>query len=429
MAPSPCTCNSNSIRCDTKHLSHVPVFSRHNEHTFYLYLYLNDNQLTSIPAYAFQNLSAINASTVYVHLANNHIANIESHAFTGIESSVTYLDLNNNNLTHLPSALKQLSALTELYLLGNPLAHLDATILASISSKLTNLKISMGHFTRFPTELNVFAKLVSLVIDDIPFQFIHSTVFHGFENSLSSLEMSQTDFESIPAAVCRLKILKTFNLNYSPNLSKYNSSIFDECTHRMTTVTSLTLQYDQLTILPKLATILPNLQFLELSNNLLYFIESTSLAGLHSLATLYIYNNHFLSVPSAINRATNLKMLHVAYNKIQTVEDFDFLRLHNLTQVYLYGNPLVYVSPYAFTHSPLLNFVNLEYTMLDHVPPLLLGLKHLSTIYLSGKPIECSCQAMSYLKAWNVSSIYIYATCSSGQSVKTYLTTDLPQCT
>ena len=416
--------------CDRKQLSQVPVFSRHNEQNPYLYLYLNNNQLTSIQAYAFQNLSTVNASNVYVYLSNNHIANIESHAFSGIESSVTSLNLENNNLTHLPSALGQLSALTQILLLGNPLSHLDATILANIGIKLTSLTISMGHLSRFPTELNALTKLTSLIIDDIPFQFVHSTVFHGFENSLISLEMSHTDFERIPAAVCRLKVLKTFKFNYSPDISKYNSSIFDECTHSMTTVTSLTLRDDKLTIFPKLTTILPNLQFLDLSYNLLHFIESTSLAGLHSLATLSIYYNQFLSVPSAINSATNLKTLHVAYNNIQTVEDFDFLRLHNLTQVILTGNPLVYVSPYAFTHSPLLNYVYLDNTMLDHVPRALLGLKHLRYLFLSGKPIACSCQAMSYLKAWNVSSINIYrATCSSGQTVNTYLTTDLPQCT
>ena len=428
MAPSPCTCNSDYIRCDSKQLSQVPVFSRHNEQYNNIYLHLESNQLTSIPAYAFQNLSAINASYVHVYLANNHIVNIESHAFSGIEHAVTDLDLANNNLTHLPQALEQLSALRSLYLLDNPLAKLDATVLTNLSSKLTSLSVSIGHFPSFPNELNVLRNLSSLVIHDIRFRFAHSPVFHVFENQLHSLEMSHTDFESIPSAVCRLKVLRRFALNYSPNLSKHNASIFDECTHNMTTVISLRLQYNQLTIFPQIVTVFPNLQSLDLNNNLLHFIENTSFMGSSSLTHIYLGTNQFTSVPSAINRATNLQVLYLNNNQIDTVEEFDLLRLHKLMAIYLYSNPLVYLSPHAFTHSPLLLLVGLENTRLSHVPRALLSLKHLSTLYLSGTSLECSCDAMSYLKAWNVSTISIDAWCMSGKYVKTYLTTDLPHC-
>ena len=428
VAPSPCTCSSNYIECNSKGLSQVPVFSGHNEQYYYIILNLQSNQLTSIPAYSFQNLSAVNSSYVTIHLEGNKIANIESHAFSGIEHALTNLNLANNNLTHLPLALKELSALQYLYLSGNPLVNLDAAILANISSKLKTFSVSLEKFSRFPTELNALTKLSSLTIDSIQFLFVHSTVLQAFETSLTSLEMSHASFESIPAAVCRLKSLTTFISNYSPNLGKYNASIFDECTHRMTIVTSVTLQNDRLTVFPKLASIFPNLQTLDLSNNLLYFIESTSLAGFSSLTTLYVSGNQLTSVPSAINRATSLRTLSLFANQIDTVEDFDLLRLHNLTRIILLANPLVYISPYAFKHNPLLNNINLYSTKLGSIPRAFLGLKHLQNVYLNGKPIECSCNAMSYLRQWNVSSIHIDATCSSGKYVKTFLTSDLPKC-
>ena len=430
VAPSPCTCSSNYIYCNSKQLSQVPVFSRHNEQFSYIYLYLQSNQLTSIPAYAFQNLSAINASSIYIYLEDNNIVNIESYAFSMIEHAVTYLNLENNNFTHLPLAIKELSALQSLYLSGNPLVHLDTTILANLSSKLNTFSVSLEMFSKFPTELNVLTKLSSLAINNIQFSLLHSTVFHSFENSLTSLEMSYANFESIPAAVCRIRSLTSFTSNYSPNLSKYNASIFDECTRRMTTVTSVTLQHDQLTVFPKLATIFPKVQTLDVSNNLLYFIDSYLMSGLSSLTTLNIGHNQFTSVPSAVNRATNLQTLDVQFNKIDTVEDFDFLHLKHLNSIILYGNPLVYLSPYAFKHNPLLSYVNLFTTLLGHIPRAVLGLKHMLNLYLNyGKPIECSCNAMSYLKTWNVSAINIDATCNSGKSVKTFLTSDLPKCT
>ena len=429
VAPQPCTCSGNYIYCNSKSLSQVPVFTEHSEESHYLYLHLQYNQLTSIPAYAFQNLSSINASSITIYLYSNYINNIELHAFSGIENAVTNLDLRYNNLTHLPQALEELSSLNGLYLLDNPLVSLDSTIIASIGRTLNTLWISAGNFSRFPTQMNGLTKLSSLTINYIQLPLLHSTVFHSFENSLTSLVMSYANFESIPATVCRLKSLNSFMSNYSPNLSKYNASIFDECTHRMTTVTSLTLRYNQLTVFPKLATVFPNLQTLDLGNNLLHLIESTHLMGLSALTTLHINNNQFNGIPSAINRARSLHTLYINNNQIDTVEDFDLQLLHKLTHIELNGNPLVYLSPLAFTHAPLLTSVNLDNTKLGHIPRAILGLKRMQYLYLRYWPIECSCNAMSYLKTWNVSAINIYASCSSGQPVETFLTTELPKCT
>ena len=430
VAPQPCTCSLNDINCYSKSLSQVPVFTEHNEERNAFYLRLYDNQLTYIPAYAFQNLSSINASSIIIYLYNNYINTIELHAFSGIANAVTYLDLRNNNLTHLPQALEELSSLNYLFLHGNPLLSLDSTIIASIGSTLNTLSISAGNFSRFPTQMNGLTKLSSLTINNIQLPLLHSTVFHSFENSLTSLEMSNSNFESIPAAVCRLRSLNSFTSNYSPNLSKYNASIFDECTHRMITVTSLTLMNNQLTVFPKLGTVFPNLRILDLRYNLLHLIESSSLMGLSALTTLYISNNQFNGIPSAINRARNLHTLYINSNQIDTVEDFDLLLLHNLTHIALNGNPLVYISPLVFSHAPLLSRVDLDYTKLGYIPPAILGLKRMQELNLRGKHIECSCNAMSYLKAWNVSTIStISATCSSGEAVKTFLTTELPKCT
>ena len=101
--------------------------------------------------------------------------------------------------------------------------------------------VSVDRFTNFPNELQSLSSLSTLGIDDITFPMFNSTVFHSFENSLKSLDMSRASFERIPSAVCRLKSLKLFTSDYSPNLSRYNGSIFDECNNTMTNVTFLSL--------------------------------------------------------------------------------------------------------------------------------------------------------------------------------------------
>ena len=341
---------------------------------------------------------------------------------------MTKLDLHQNNLTHLPLALAELSSLQNINLLRNRIVKLDAQILANISSSLNNFHISVDRFSSFPNELRVITTLSELTINGITFPMLNSTVFHNFEHSLVSLEMSHSSSERIPAAVCRLKSLKSFTSNHSPNLSRYHSSIFDACTHAMTNVTSLRLQYYPLTSVPMLVHIFPKLEKLYFAFNDLRFFKNNTLAGLTSLTLLDLDHNKLTLIPFAINMAVDLRDLGVRNNQIFTVEDGELSRLHNLTTLYLDGNPIVHMSPFASTHNVLLNDISMFHTNIGHVPRAPLGLTHLHNVHYSGKDIECSCRDMHYLKSWNVTSINIDAFCSSGKALWDYLTLDLPKC-
>ena len=128
--------------------------------------------------------------------------------------------------------------------------------------------------------------------------------------------MSHADFETIPATVCRLKSLKSFTSKNSPNLGRNNGSIFDDCNHITTKFTILSLQHDQLTTIQKLSHIFPSLQTLNLYDNKLHFIESSSFAGLTSLTALNLGYSNLTSIPFAVNMAINLRELWVHSNRI-----------------------------------------------------------------------------------------------------------------
>ena len=370
----------------------------------------------------------MNATGMSFYLSNNHIINIDVHAFGGIEHVVTYLDLENNNLTHIPLVLSQLSSLHSLYLSGNPLVSLDASVLANLSSNLWSFSVSVDGFPIFPNELLLLTRLSGFTMDNISLSLINTTVCHKCEKNLKYLEMSYAKFDRIPVGVCRLTSLRTFTSNFSPTLSRNASSMFDACNDSMPSVTSLILQHNQLTTLPRLGPMFPSLESLDLSGNALHYIESSSLAGLTSLNDLDISDNHFTRIPFAVNKAFNLNKLKIDNNQIDTVEDLDLSSLQNLTRLYMDGNPLVYLSPNAFTYNPLLNLVYISATNLGHLPQALLRLNYPSDVYLSGRGIECSCKSMAYMKSWNVTSVNVHAICRSGKSVQTYLITDLPHC-
>ena len=428
VAPPPCTCSTSNIECNNKHLPEVPAFKTHNEHDKEISVRLENNMLTTIPAYAFMNLSSINATFINILLFNNHISSIDTLAFGGIENVLAYLDLNKNNLTHLPQAITNLTSLQTLKILDNPLVSLDASVLANSRNTLEVFDISIDRFASFPNELGLLTTLSYLTITNIKVPVSNSTVFHGFENTLTYLWMSHTVFDHIPAAVCRLNSLRILIVDYSPNLSTHTESIFDECNNTFSHLIDLNLSINQLTTIPKFGSTFPRIESLSLRGNALHFIESSSFIGLTHLRSLEIDDNKFTSIPFAVSKASHLSSLDVRGNMIDTIRDMDLSNLQNLTSLHLDNNPLVNVSTSAFTNNHLLQEIFMRSSNLTHIPRALLGLNNLNAVYLSGNPINCSCQAMNYLKSWNVTSVNVHATCRSGKSVKTYLVTNLPKC-
>ena len=241
IAPTPCICSREFTYCNSRQLQQFPTFTEHdqNEKHNEFYVRLNNNLLSTIPPYAFKNLSSINASYIYLHFEYNQIYNIDLTVFDLIETNMTYLNLEHNSLTYLPPALGKLSSLNYLLLLDNPLASLDAIYFVNMSSKLRTLSISTLNFSSFPHELHFLTTLQSLTIHNIIFPDLNTTVVQIFETSLTNLDLSFTNFTSTPSAVCHLHALQSLTANYSHNLGMNNVSIFDKYSSRMVFTTPI----------------------------------------------------------------------------------------------------------------------------------------------------------------------------------------------
>lgn len=153
VAPSPCTCSLQYVLCNNKHLTTIPTFTQNSEHYHGIFLELNKNQLTTVPANAFKILSHTGAAEFNIDLSNNRLSQVDMHAFAGIASVVVHLNLDFNNFTHLPLVLRNLTALTHLLVHNNPLTTLDAGIMASLGGTLQVLSVSTDYLTSSPNEL------------------------------------------------------------------------------------------------------------------------------------------------------------------------------------------------------------------------------------------------------------------------------------
>ena len=405
----------------------MPPFSEHTEHFSYLKVLLGWNHITRIPANSFKNLSSINAARIDIDLQRNRLNQIDLHAFGGIQASVISLNLKNNNFTHLPSGLNELTALVSLNIDRNPLTSLDATTMSTLGRTLLSFAFSVGHFSAFPTELHLLNRLKNLILNNIPFSRLNSDVFHGLETSLTTLEMSRSNLEKIPAAICYLKALQTLSFTQFQNLTK-SSSIFENCNDSLNAVTTLKLEDNKLSNFPNVFDLFPNLISLNLRENNLQLIGNSSVKYISTLTHLDLYSNNFTRIPAAINTLSNITHLYFGFNSILSIDDSDLWQLSQLKELDLYDNPLAYISPNAFQHNLLLYNIDFDFTKLTRLPIALVGLPNLHSISISSEPIECSCSAMAYLKSWNVTTINLMGSCSTGNDLKTYLINALPKC-
>lgn len=167
VAPRPCTCEAYSlyhIHCQNANLTVMPTFTKYTESDWAIRIYLYNNRLTTIPANAFKNLSSVNVTDVWIVLFNNRLHCIDSESFSGLENTLTSLDLGSNSLTSLPVALLRLSRLKYLNFDRNPLVTLDATIVSKVGLTLQSFYISVDHLPVFPNELHYLRNLTSLAI-------------------------------------------------------------------------------------------------------------------------------------------------------------------------------------------------------------------------------------------------------------------------
>ena len=418
-APPPCSCEfpydiSTVLNCNNTQLHAVPAFQPISMQYYEVEISLDYNQLTSLPAFVFRAIASANASSIMIDLKHNQISQMDIDAFAGIADKVTVLNMQNNRLTHLPNALSKLISLHELYLLKNPLTNLDGVILKTFGQSLTKFSFSAEHFVSFPTELRLLHSPFNLLISGIPFHNIAPDTFLPGMPPLYRLDINHSELDHIPDALCNLSnYLTVLSFTSSPNLRNTSMSLFDHCHNSLDYVTMLSLYDNQLDFVPNITAWFPGLMLLNLSRNHLHQLTFNNSLPV-KLTDLDISYNWFTKIPRLLHTQPVLYRLYVSGNKITSINDNDLQSFNNLRTLKLYDNPISYISRNAFTKISLLSKIELKNVKLFQIPEALLKLRNLDLVDFSGSPINCSCSAMSYLRNWNVNSLFIAGECYDG---------------
>ncbi|XP_062699906.1 toll-like receptor Tollo [Aedes albopictus] len=336
-------------------------------------LRLQDNFIETIHEGTFSELTALHTLVI----SNNRLSNIEYFSFQGL-SRLTLLSLDYNRISRIDRvAFRNLSTLHDLHLNGNKLLQVpDALYDVPL---LRTLDLGENHISN---------------IDNASFrEMVHMYGLRLTENNIETIRKGTFD---------AMKSLQILNLSKN-RLKKVDAACFDNNTN----LQAIRLDGNYLTDITGLFTKLPNLVWLNISDNHLevfdYALIPTGLQWLDIHANKIAELGNYFEIESQLALSTidassnqlteitgsaipnSVELLYLNDNLISKVQSYTFFKKPNLTRVDLFGNKITTLDPNALRISAVPD---------DRALP---------EFYIGGNPYQCDCN-LNWLQKNNVDS-------------------------
>ena len=362
-------------------------------------LVLSYNKISSITGAPF-------AKQQIVHLDNNKLGD---NSFGNFDYSVTpmadlrrlrYLDISSNQLTRLPNLYTSNSKLAQLLAHDNQIVQLGESDLRGMSS-LTILDLSNNNITQI--SINALSDCTNLYKLNLENNRIISLPSLHNQSNLYELSVSHCQIEALPSDLCQtcpgLRILSVeYNqLTSVPNLSGCKNLI------------EVLLEQNLLTTLD-VSTFkgLSRLRTIDLSYNAISSLTSGTFQGLLNLNYLYLDYNAIRELPSGIfEDLVNLNRVDLNNNNIESLPDNLFQRTHIISDIRLNNNNIQLISPIAFANNlTYLQRLNLSSNAFSEwalpkggFPSLIqLSLADVEQLYQVPNPVQCGCPGIQQLE-------------------------------
>ena len=295
---------------------------------------LSNNEITSLETQSWPG----GASLRDVRLARNFIRFIGPDVF--LNSSVSSLDMSNNQINHLPSSLLHSLPLQTLLLANNTLSSLDLNLLTG-QKQLELLDLS-GNL------LPSSALSPSLTRD--MFSLLHLDLSHNMIDNL------RPEFlETLPnLQKLRVASNKLSSLSLSPSLFQLRE--LDLSDNKLVKIDSDNLAG------------LESLTHLSLAANQIQTIHSATFRNASQILVLDISDNQLMSLPESLKYLDNLQSLDVGNNYISQVEnDSPFSSMSGLWRLQIHGNRIRNISHDVFSNLKTLQIIDLSRNEISHI--------------------------------------------------------------
>ncbi|KAE8299657.1 Leucine-rich repeat-containing protein 40 [Larimichthys crocea] len=306
-------------------------------------LNLSGRGLTEVP----QNVYRLNSDTP--EEAQQNVSFGESDHWWE-QTDLTKMLLSSNQLTHLSDDIRLLPALTTLDLHNNQLSNLPSAL--GELQELQQLRLSHNQLKSLPVEVCTLRNLRSLTLQQNLLESLPEEL--GQLENLTDLDLSNNHLKTVPSSLSCLTCLQNLNLSYNKisclpdNLGQLTNVKLLDCSNnqltdipaslsQMLAMEQLYLRHNKLCLLPKLPA--PMLKDLYLGNNQIEQLETEQLACLTAISLLELRDNKIKSLPEQITLLSTLARLDLTNNDISTLPASLSL-LPNLKVLLLEGNPL-----------------------------------------------------------------------------------------
>ncbi|KAF3835630.1 hypothetical protein F7725_028188 [Dissostichus mawsoni] len=237
------------------------------------------------------------------------------------------LDLHDNQMSSLPSALGELQELHELRLSHNQLTALPVEVYSL--NKLCSMTLQQNRLESLPEELGQLENLTQLDLSNNLLKDLPSSL--GRLTSLQKLTLSHNKLSALPDSVAQLKNLKLLDCSNN-QLTDISASLSE-----MLALEQLYLRHNKLRALPKLPA--PALKELYVGNNHIEKLEAEQLSCLKAISLLELRDNKIQTLPEQISTLSTLTRLDLTNNDLSTLPASISL-LPDLKVLLLEGNPL-----------------------------------------------------------------------------------------
>ncbi len=258
-------------------------------------LYLDENELSTLPEDVFDGLTALR----WLYLNENDISSLDEDLFDGL-TSLQRLYLNENDISSLDEDLFDgLTSLQWLYLNENDISSLDEDLFDGLTS-LQWLYLHGNILTTLPGDVfDGLSGLEQLYLHDNSLTTLPEDVFGPLDDSLTQLDLSDN------------------------NINSLHEDVFDG----LTGLELLYLHDNSLTTLPEDVLYgLSSLEDLNLDANMLNALAADVFDGLDdSLTDLYLRDNSLTALPEAVfDGLTGLQGLDLSCNALTALDLDEF---------------------------------------------------------------------------------------------------------
>uniref|UniRef100_UPI00358E5918 leucine-rich repeat-containing protein 40 n=1 Tax=Myxine glutinosa TaxID=7769 RepID=UPI00358E5918 len=241
--------------------------------------------------------------------------------------ALTILDVHENQLVELPSALWELENLQRLNLSHNKLSSLPEQICGLYN--LRSFQLQFNNLRQLPDGIGMLAQLEELDLSHNQLTLLPPTL--GNLKNLVRLSIASNSLKSLPPEISGMKALQ--ELNVTQNCLDF----VPEELGTLPNLQMLFLQQNQLSSVPRLGC--TKLKELHVGNNRICTLHKEQLETLTSLNVLDLRDNQLEALPSEIDLLHSLQRLDLSNNSLSSLPSSlgTLNKLHSLT---LQGNPL-----------------------------------------------------------------------------------------